>query len=983
MALNSQSMLAKLDSTTPERLSALNYLKNEVIGHTQRKEDWLRHGVVRPIVRIIASSTLRTTEGDAPSSFSNGPAFTDEDNVKLQALQLLASFANAGPAFLPPLYAANALPAVLDDSCLQSEHPQIVLAALRVIQDIAAAAVYASPSSPITSASLADILFTDAPLESFYHIISQTSNSNYSSAAQVSIVARLIKDLCREERHQSALVSKDILDALATKLAGFAVSEGQVIPRAEVIAQLEDLESYMPEPTHPATDLANVLGAIAAIISDSPYRACKLLFSPSILTVFPIANIDPSKSPRSSCGPIELPGLRPTKHLDFEPMNMLLPRTFPQILNRTVYPPPNASLESFSRNGRSASRFHSNAASRAPSEDTFASNNDGDGEEAESPLIPWLIILARSRRGSEMLMATSVLTSLFKAGFSYKTRESDLSLLVVPDLLTMLNDIEARTKGVETAPMVNIIEEAPAVLARLITDSEPLQRAAFESNAINLICKLLKDSYDPPPLLAKPWSHNRSPSMADELPSDCTLGEEAGQQRYLVHRIKVRESTLKAIGALATFKDEYRKAIVDQEAIHYIVESLKPTPENPVSVVIAACYAVRMLSRSVGILRTALMDHDVSVPLFDLLRHHNVEVQMAAADVMCNLVMDCSPMREPLVRAGFVKVACEHAHSHVAALRLSALWSLKHLVYGSHIALKKRCVEELESGWLVRLICDDTEDDALFSARERSDKQPSQNSQDDMDEDMDMGMADEQNRAWLSPSFYKTPTAHTRPDIRILSIADSRLEALREAELNPIRKARHDDLAIQEQGLGLIRNLIGGAYSSNNTDTPNETTDMIDYLFNTIGQDRLFEILASKLRIKVLHSYSRRSATGSEARILQPQTKIIESVIYILVHIAASIPRHRQLVVSQTELLKQLAKLFNCQDREVRVALCHLINNLTWQDNANDGPACSQRALELKKLGFLTKLEALKEGDDELDVRERAKSALWQMKPAY
>lgn len=544
------------------------------------------------------------------------------------------------------MYAANALPAVLSDSCLLSEHPQIVLAALRVIQDIAAAAVYASPSSPITSASLADTLFADGPIESFCYIISQASSPNYNSAAQVSIVATLIKDLCREERHQSSLVFSGILDALATKLAGFAVSEGQVIPRAEVIAQLEDLESYIPEPTHPATGLAGVLGAIAAIISDSPYRACKLLCSPSILTVFPIAKIDPSKSPRSSCGPMELPGLRPTKHLDFEPMNMLLPRTFPQILNRTIYPPLNTSRESFSRNGRSASRFHSNAASRTPSEDTFASNNDGDGEEAESPLIPWLITLARSRRGSEMLMATSVLTSLFKAGFSYKTRESDLSLLVVPVLLNMLNETETRMKGVETASVLNVIEEAPTVLARLITDSEPLQKAAFESNAVKLICKLLKDSYDPPPPLAKSWSYNRSPTMTDELPPDCKLSEEAGQQRYLVHRIKVRESTLRAIGALATFKDEYRKAIVDQEAVHYIVESLKPTPDNPVSVVIAACYAVRMLSRSVSILRTALVDHDVSVLLFDVLRHHDVEVQMAAADVMCNLVMDCSPMRD-------------------------------------------------------------------------------------------------------------------------------------------------------------------------------------------------------------------------------------------------------------------------------------------------------------------------------------------------
>jgi len=40
------------------------------------------------------------------------------------------------------------------------------------------------------------------------------------------------------------------------------------------------------------------------------------------------------------------------------------------------------------------------------------------------------------------------------------------------------------------------------------------------------------------------------------------------------------------------------------------------------------------------------------------------------------------------------------------------------------------------------------------------------------------------------------------------------------------------------------------------------------------------------------------------------------------------------------------------------------------------------RATELRKLGFLQKLEML-EGDGELNVRERAKSALWQMKNSY
>lgn len=315
---------------------------------------------------------------------------------------------------------------------------------------------------------------------------------------------------------------------------------------------------------------------------------------------------------------------------------------------------------------------------------------------------------------------------------------------------------------------------------------------------------------------------------------------------------------------------------------------------------------------------------------------------------------------------------------------MNALWALKHLVDSANVDLKKRCLEELESGWLVRLICDDTEDDALFSARARSEQQSTSTTPDAMDEDVDMGLVDDHNRPWLASSLHKTtPAAHTQSDIRILQLAESRLERLKEIEVNPMRKARHDDIAIQEQGLGFIRNLIGGAHSSSSPDSANDTTEMIDHILNVLGQDRLFTILASKLKPKVLHPFSRRGPNNSESRVVPAQAKIIEAVIYILVHIAASIPRHRQLVVAQTGLLKQLAKLFASQDREVRVALCHLVNNLTWQDDMSDAGACAQRATELRNLGFLKKLEALGQADDELDVRERAKSALWQMKNGY
>ncbi|KAI1753718.1 armadillo repeat protein [Xylaria castorea] len=1026
MDLDPQAIIAQLNASSVDRVAALRRLKNDVIGDIQKKTLWVQHGLIPHIVKLLLSDDSgRNANGkEARQPFLALDTTAVDETARLQALQLLASFANAGPAFLLPLFAAGALPAVLGESCLQNEHPEIVLAALRVIKHLAVATASASASSPINPKSLADIIFSDGYLESLRQIL-LPQTLDRENEAPITIVAYLVRTLCCEERHQTILVDSGILDALATRIATFAMTEGYVLPNAEVRARIEGLGEHIPETPISSGSLDELLGAVAAIITDSPFRVCKLVYSPSIIAIFPNINTGGGQYPNTPPEFIILPGLRPTKpkgpgRMD-SIMDLLLPVTpsFPRVLgNSGGFSPPSApsSREAPSTNGRPSSKLQTSLVSWTPPEENTARNADHLGD-VESPLVPWLIHLVRTRTGSEALMAASVLTSLFKTGFVYKTREASMGLLVVPVLLELLEDADAKMKesangwtNRDARTRLDVIEETPAVLARLITDSESMQKAAFECGAVKTICKLLKSSYDTPLSTAesRPWSpHGDHIGILGSLASECRLGDE-GQHPQLIHHRRVRETTLRALGALATFKEDFRKAIVDQQVVTYIIDALNPfagslkhakdqdvlhhscsrsktslLEQNPVSVIVAACYGIRMLSRSVNTLRTALVDQNASEPLFRLLRHPDVEVQIAATACICNLVPDFSPMRDPLVDAGVLKVLCEHAHSMNSALRLNALWALKNLVDSASIDHKKRCVEELESGWLVQLICDDTEDEALFSAKTRSERPSASATPDVMDEDVDMGFVDEQNRPWLASSLYKTTSTTPKSDIRILQLAESRLETLKELEQNPVRKARHDDLAIQEQGLDFIRNLIGGAHSSNSPDSANDTMEMIDYLLNALGQDRLFAILASKLKPRVLHPFSRRGTSGNETRVLPPQAKIIEAVIFILVHIAASIPRHRQLVIAQTDLLKQLAKLSSSQDREVRVALCHLINNLTWQDDMSDASACSQRATELKNLGFLKKLEALSQSDDELDVRERAKSALWQMKQGY
>ncbi len=540
----------------------------------------------------------------------------------------------------------------------------------------------AETSAPSLQTALADTIFATDKLELFLEILSQPVPTP-ETEAQVSLVADLIKNLCREERHQNAMVNSGILDALATKLASFAVAAGYVLPKAEILARSSGLSDYIPHPALSDRGLESVLGAIAAVTTDSPFRACNLLFSPSILAVFPNTSYDWTTYSKSPSATPELPGIRPTRQTDGDPMDLLLPH-IPNHSRGLVHfgiPPLGmaVSKEPIPVKGRSTSKFNITSSAWNIQGD----HSDTEAEEAEGPLIPWLIHLVRSRSGIEAVMAATVLTSLFKAGFAYKSRETTLGLLVIPVLLSMLNEAESKAKDDDPTALtrggherLRVLAEIPGLLACLITDSEPLQKAAFESDAARTLCKLLKSTYDAPlPRAApRPWSPGgNDEENTEDAPQECQLGDDE-KVLGLASRVKIRGTTLLAIGALATFKEDYRKAIIDQDAVPYIVESLQPSPSNPKRprekkaelllnenindapfseygnnpplVISNACYAIRMLSRSVNILRTALVDNIVSIPIFRLLRHADLEVQNAATATVCNLVTNFSPMRD-------------------------------------------------------------------------------------------------------------------------------------------------------------------------------------------------------------------------------------------------------------------------------------------------------------------------------------------------
>lgn len=328
-------------------------------------------------------------------------------------------------------------------------------------------------------------------------------------------------------------------------------------------------------------------------------------------------------------------------------------------------------------------------------------------EEVENPLIAWLMYIARAEHGVTRLMAASVLARFYHFGLANRRRETGFALLLIPLLVRMLDTDSKISPGNTSLYDVSALrlsdwiikEQAPSVLATLATESLELQRAAVDAGAIKKLSQLLKESYDPLPINTSTYRWTPQPSNVDNT-GFTEYASRLGASGILPagnHIMRVRESVLKTIAAIASLKDEYRKAIIDSNVVPFVIESLKPmsiapptgsnlaTPleessknrksltGNPRSVILAACGAARALSRSVSTLRTSLMDAGLAAPLFVLLRNHDAEIQVGATAVICNLVLEFSPMREVGHPRYPKRPTCELMYKNRLSLKLESL----------------------------------------------------------------------------------------------------------------------------------------------------------------------------------------------------------------------------------------------------------------------------------------------------------------------
>jgi hypothetical protein len=935
-----------------------------------------------------------------------------------------------GPAFIAPLLAGNVLPPLLEALRLSETPAKLVTATIRTLNQIVDAVAQEKPwvdmSDPSSRSTLAfavsEQIYTRPVIENLAEILLQpagTTNANQ----QISLAIRLLMKTCQEENQKKMLVDAGILDILATKLTAFATSD-----------ELEQNDGSRTTNSDrlPRTSLPDVIEALAAIVKNSHFYTARFLYSQPVQQLFAWQK-DRTRTSDDDYNGSSQPS-----------WDKMIPRV------QTITSKSDPYIKSWPALG-SHTAAPMESYGRLPNAESVQQPTGRSviTDEAESPLFIWLMYVARRSEGRERLSACWLLALLKKFGErwplndpSKTTRERHFSYLIIPLVVKMVEESSPTSEHAKKAyaagpaakeEMRFVLERSPLVLAELVAGNKPLQSAAVDARILPTLVQILKRSFDTVTRSAKPlWQPRSSSHEVKDVkldPASSILGR-SGLSADVLHAFKYRESVLLALAALAGDQDGLRKLVIEMGAATHIIEAMVPYKENnepgstppttkngnPESVLVAACKVTRSLSRSVSVLRTSLIDHGVAQPVYELLMHPSVKVQIAATEVITNLVLEMSPMRpvcpvyhimsnlltsdQEIIEAGVLRALCEQCRSANFSLRFGSLWALKHLCLGLPQAMKVRCLDELGVGWLVQVLNGEPSKPAMATPNAAGEQVDILNALDEPHMDVDEELSDEDEDEEEDTMAESIPSIGRlqRPGSRYTSAINirDRLQQIRNDEHDTRLNGERDDIRIQEQALDFIRNFISEEQS---------TGDMIDHVLKSFGHSRFFDLLDAKIRPKSSSSLS-QSQTGSTAPSYWPNTtqrnsftsssntqqqqqqqqqqpnwsaypapELILAAVFVLVHLANGRPQHRSLMISQTSLMQHLLPILSHPKREIRACCAWCLHNLLWLDDSSDEANTRERAMSLRNLGFEEASRAML-NDQDLDVSQRAKTVV-------
>ena len=85
-----------------------------------------------------------------------------------------------------------------------------------------------------------------------------------------------------------------------------------------------------------------------------------------------------------------------------------------------------------------------------------------------------------------------------------------------------------------------------------------------------------------------------------------------------------------------------------------------------------------LIDRSVQLLRTTFQDHPVWKPLMKILGSpaSSCDFMVVASSTLCNLLLEFSPSKEPILESGAIDLLCSLTHKYEPALVLNGVWGL-------------------------------------------------------------------------------------------------------------------------------------------------------------------------------------------------------------------------------------------------------------------------------------------------------------------
>ncbi|XP_053296397.1 armadillo repeat-containing protein 8 isoform X1 [Pleuronectes platessa] len=269
------------------------------------------------------------------------------------------------------------------------------------------------------------------------------------------------------------------------------------------------------------------------------------------------------------------------------------------------------------------------------------------------------------------LTAAKCLTYMCRAG-AIKTDDSCIVLKTLPCLVRMCSKehlLEERVEGAET-------------LAYLMEPDVELQRIA--STTDHLVA-MLADYF-------------KYPSSVSAITDIKRLDHD------LKHAHELRQAAFKLYASLGSNDEDIRKKITETEnMMDRIVSGLS---ESSIKVRLAAVRCLHSLSRSVQQLRTSFHDHAVWKPLMKLLQNAPDEVLVMASSTLCNLLLEFSPSKEPILESGVIELLCSLTQSDSPALRVNGIWALMNMAFQADQKVKVEIVRCLGTEQLFRLLSD-------------------------------------------------------------------------------------------------------------------------------------------------------------------------------------------------------------------------------------------------------------------------------------